>query len=82
MDMQEEIARRVRDAFPDVEITLRDVTGGGDHWQGVFVSASFEGLNRLQRQRAIYGALGDLMHGPIHALTFQAMTPEQYELEN
>ena len=30
MNIQEEIARRVRDAFPDVHITLRDVTGGGD----------------------------------------------------
>ena len=82
MDIRDEITRRVKDAIPDVEITLRDMTGGGDHWGGVFVSASFEGLNRVQRQRAIYGALGELMNGPIHALTFQALTPEQYQEEN
>ena len=82
MDIQDEIARRVKNVFPDVEITLRDMTGGGDHWGAVFVSQAFEGMNRLQRQRAIYGALGELMDGPIHALSFQALTPEQAQKEN
>lgn len=75
--MQTQITERLRAAFPDIKVELTDMTGGGDHWQGVFVSAGFAGKTMIQRHRAIYAALGELMHGPIHALTFKAQTPEE-----
>ena len=82
MDMKEEIIRRLQVAFEDAEIQLADVTGGGDHWEARIVSTAFEGLSRVNRQRSVYAALGELMHGPIHALTFRTLTPEQAEMEN
>ena len=82
MDMVDEITRRIREAYPDAEVTLKDMTGGGDHWQAMIISSAFEGLSRLDRQRGIYAALGELMHGPIHALTFRTLTPQQAEEEN
>ena len=82
MDIKEEIIRRLKAAFEDADIQLADMTGGGDHWEARVVSTTFEGLSRLDRQRSVYAALGELMHGPIHALTFRTLTPEQAEMEN
>ena len=75
--MQSQITERLRAAFPDIQVELTDMTGGADHWQGVFVSAAFAGKTMIQRHRAVYAALGELMHGPIHALTFKAQTPDE-----
>ena len=82
MDMQKEIVDRIMSAYPDAKVTVSDMTGGGDHWQAVIVTSAFEGMSRLQRQRGVYAALGELMHGPIHALTFKTLTPEQHQMEN
>ena len=75
--LQDEIVRRVQAALPDAIVELRDLTGGGDHWQAVIVSAGFEGKLPVARQRLVFGALGELMHGPIHALTLKTLTPQQ-----
>ena len=77
MNIQDEIVSRITAVYPDAKITLTDMTGTLDHWQAVIVSSHFEGMSRLARQRGVYGALGELMHGPIHALTFQTLTPDQ-----
>ena len=79
MELRDEMIRRLEDAFEDAEVQLMDMTGGGDHWEARIVSTSFEGLSRLNRQRAVYAAMGELMHGPIHALTFKTMTPAEKE---
>ncbi|HEU0187261.1 MAG TPA: BolA family protein [Gallionellaceae bacterium] len=51
---------------------------GGGHYVLNIVSAQFAGKNTLARQRMIYSALGELMqHNEIHALTIQALTPEE-----
>lgn len=76
MNLQEEMVKRIKAAMPDAEVQLTDLAGG-DHLQAVIVSSSFEGQLRVDRQRAVYSALGDLMHGPIHALTFKTLTPAQ-----
>ena len=45
---------------------------GESHFALVIESAAFTGMNRVQRQRAVYVALGDLMAGRVHALTIRA----------
>lgn len=76
-DLRDEMIRRIREKLPDAQVELSDMTGGGDHWQAVVVSSAFEGKTPLARQRAIYDALGDLMHGPVHAFTVRTLTPAQ-----
>ncbi|MSP71769.1 MAG: BolA family transcriptional regulator [Myxococcales bacterium] len=76
-DLKTEIERRVLLAMPDALIELRDLTGGGDHWQAVIVSTAFEGQNQVARQRAVYSALGELMEVRIHALALKTLTPSQ-----
>ncbi|MEO7654624.1 MAG: BolA family protein [Sphingomicrobium sp.] len=38
-------------------------------------SPAFVGMTRVQRQRAVYAALGELMEGRVHALSIRASTP-------
>ena len=48
---------------------------GESHFALVIESAAFAGLTRVQRQRAVYAALGDLMQERVHALTIRALAP-------
>ena len=48
---------------------------GESHFALVIESAAFSGLTRVQRQRAVYAALGDLMQERVHALTIKALAP-------
>ena len=50
---------------------------GESHFALTIESAAFEGLNRVQRQRAVYAALGDLMTDRVHALTIKAQAPAE-----
>jgi BolA protein len=49
--------------------------GGESHFNVVIVSAAFDGQGRLQRQRAVYGALKDELAGPVHALSLKIFAP-------
>lgn len=50
---------------------------GRGHYRLRIVSRQFEGLLPLARHRAVYEALGDMMETDIHALSIQALTPEE-----
>ena len=51
--------------------------GGGGHYGLFIVSAQFAGQSALARHRMIYAALGTLMQCKIHALSIEALTPEE-----
>ena len=48
---------------------------GESHFSLAIESAAFAGMNRVQRQRAIYAALGELMDERVHALSIRALAP-------
>ena len=49
---------------------------GESHFTVKLVAASFEGQSRVERQRAVYAALGDLMAPEkVHALVIEAKAP-------
>ena len=48
---------------------------GESHFTVRVVSARFEGLNRVARQRLVYGALREELESDIHALAIEARTP-------
>lgn len=50
---------------------------GESHFRLLIVTDMFNGRGRLERQRMIYQALGDLMTTDIHALSIKALTPEE-----
>jgi len=48
---------------------------GESHFALRIESAAFTGKSRVQRQRMIYAALGDLMESRVHALSISAKSP-------
>ena len=48
---------------------------GESHFALTIESAAFEGQSRVQRQRAIYAALSELMEERVHALSIKALAP-------
>ncbi len=62
------IEERLRQHFPDCELNIHDLTGGGDHFSVQIRSSSFRGLSLIQQHQKVYAALDDLLKGPLHAL--------------
>ena len=51
--------------------------GGESHFSVTVVSATFEGMNRIERQRLVYRVLADEMKSDIHALALTTLTPAE-----
>ena len=56
-----------------------EVSGDGQHFQALIVSAAFDGKSRVQRHQLVYGALGDRMREEIHALSMRTLTPQEWQ---
>ena len=48
---------------------------GESHFALIIESPAFAGLSRVERQRRVYAALGELMRERVHALTIRAAAP-------
>jgi stress-induced morphogen len=73
----EVLEQRIREALPDAQLVrIEDLTGTKDHYHAVVVSPSFATMSRVEQHQMVYRALGDLMAGPVHALSLQTYTPE------
>ena len=81
-----EIERRLERALAPSRLEVRNDSAGhrghaGDdgsgesHFSVEIESERFEGMSRLERQRAVNRALGDLMRERIHALAIKARAP-------
>lgn len=53
--------------------------GGESHFRLTVVADEFAGKGRVERQRLIYAALGDLMQTDVHALAISARAPGETE---
>jgi len=81
-----EIERRLRAALEPTYFALVDDSekhrghsghnpDGESHFSLRIESEMFAGLSRVQRQRAVYAALGELMESRVHALSIRAIAP-------
>ena len=50
---------------------------GESHFRVTIVSATFEGMSRLERQRLVYRLLAEEMKTDIHALSLTTRTPSE-----
>jgi BolA family transcriptional regulator, general stress-responsive regulator len=48
---------------------------GETHFHVRLVTASFEGVPRVERQRRVHAALAEELRGPVHALSLKLQTP-------
>jgi BolA protein len=51
---------------------------GETHFDVTVVAEAFSGRSRLERQRLVLDAAGELLEGTIHALTITALTPAEW----
>ena len=81
-----EMERRLRAALDPTSFALVDDSekhrghggynpAGESHFSLAIESAAFAGMNRVERQRAVYAALGELMDERVHALSIRAIAP-------
>jgi len=89
-EVAERITRKLSEAFAPQALDVRDDSdrhaghagareGGESHFDVRVVSAAFEGLSRLERQRRINAALREELAGPVHALSVKALTPNEVQ---
>jgi acid stress-induced BolA-like protein IbaG/YrbA len=71
----EQVADLIRRALPDAAIDVR--SEDDVHFSARIISATFSGRRPLQRHQLVYQALGTLMGGEIHALSIEALTPDE-----
>jgi BolA protein len=50
---------------------------GESHFRLLIVADAFSGRSRIERQRLVYGALGDLLRTDVHALSITALSPAE-----
>ena len=77
----DEIAQLITQGIPDAEVKIQDLTGGGDHYEALVISASFDGKMKVARHRMVYGSLQDAMVERIHALKLSTLTPQEFEAQ-
>ncbi len=71
-----DISAAIRRELPDADVTIEDMSGGGDHLQVNVISSAFSGLSLIRQHQLIYGALKEeLATEAIHALALNTSTP-------
>ena len=86
-ELQDELERRLAALAPQRIVLFDDSAKhaghagarGGAHFRLTIVSPQFAGKSTLARHRLIYAALGDLMHGRIHAMSIEALAPGEVQ---
>lgn len=87
MSVQQEMEQILRAAFTPGRLEVindsaahsghsGDDGSGESHFTILIESAAFTGISRLQRQRMINAALGDIPGQRVHALAIKASAPE------
>jgi stress-induced morphogen len=77
-----QVKASIEAGIPDAIVQISDLTGGGDHYQAVVVSAQFAGKSTIQQHRLVYGTVREAMaSGAIHALALKTYTPETWQTE-
>jgi stress-induced morphogen len=70
------IVERIELRLTDAQVSVYDLTGGGDHYQLEVTSPDFAGKSPVARHRMVYAALSDLLsEGSLHALALSCKVP-------
>ena len=84
-----EMLRRLDSALSPTQVELTDDSeqhrghggynpAGESHFNLTIESAAFAGKSRVERQRLVYSARGDLMNERVHALSIRARAPGEH----
>ena len=71
----EQIAALIRAALPGAEVDVR--SDDNTHFAARVVAREFEGKRSIARHQIVYRALGERVGREIHALSIEALTPQE-----
>jgi acid stress-induced BolA-like protein IbaG/YrbA len=71
------IADLIRAGLPGAAVRVE--SDDNTHFASQIVSAQFTGLRPIARHQLVYQALGALMGREIHALSIEALTPDEFQ---
>ena len=74
MTLGEEIQALVKRAIPKSEVTVQDMTGGGDHFEVIVASPAFGGKGLIEQHQMVHAALEGLKER-IHAVKIRTLIP-------
>lgn len=74
---KERIADLIRAGLPGAAVRVE--SDDNTHFASQIVAAQFSGLRPIARHQLVYQALGALMGREIHALSIEALTPDEYQ---
>jgi acid stress-induced BolA-like protein IbaG/YrbA len=71
----EAIADLIRAGLPGASVRVQ--SEDNTHFAALVVSDAFAGKRSIARHQLVYGALGPLVGREIHALSIEALTPQE-----
>ncbi|HUL45858.1 MAG TPA: BolA/IbaG family iron-sulfur metabolism protein [Steroidobacteraceae bacterium] len=71
----EEVARLIRAGLPGAQVEVR--SDDQTHFAARVIAREFAGKRSIARHQLVYRALGELMGREIHALSIEALTPDE-----
>ena len=71
----EDVARLIRAGLPGAQVRVE--SDDNTHFTARIVAREFAGQRSLARHQLVYRALGERMGREIHALSIEALTPEE-----
>ena len=76
----ERVADLIRTGLPGAAVRVE--SDDNTHFASQIVAAQFAGLKPIARHQLIYKAMGRLMGNEIHALSIEALTPDEFAGKN
>ncbi len=71
-----EVQRRIEAGLPGARVVVR--SDDDTHIEAVVVAAQFAGKRAIARHQLVYSTLGQAVGREIHALSIDALTPEEW----
>lgn len=84
MSIQDTIQTKLENAFLPQHLTIVNeshrhaMKAQDSHFHITLVSHAFEGQGLLARHRAVNKVLADELAGPVHAITLNTLTPDEW----
>jgi acid stress-induced BolA-like protein IbaG/YrbA len=77
----EQVKVTIEAALTDAQVHIRDLTGGGDHYEAIVISSDFEDKSLIKQHQLVYRALkAEMESEAIHALALKTYTPESWKM--
>lgn len=74
-----EIGKLIEAGFENASVKV--IGDDGAHFEALVIASEFEGKRPLARHQLVYQCLGTLVGNEIHALSIQALTPDEWQAQ-